>query len=157
MFGVGMLWPGGLLQRASEEKGWDSLMLLLVTAFCFTAYSVVEDRSLWGGMMPEHRDMQRLMQGFTRNADPLMTLLAGYFAVRFSFSEWGRRLGASPWFRGFMAVPAVMVFIAMLMNLFQIIGFGGYWSLLRLLSVLVQPVTVWLVVSVVRRVKRKKG
>lgn len=156
MFGVGMLWPGSLLQRASEEKGWDSLMLLLGTAFCFTAYSVVEDRSLWGGMMPEHRDMQRLMQGLTRNAEPLMTLLAGYFAVRFSFSEWGRRLGASPWFRGFVLVPAVMAFIATLVGLFQRIGFGGYWQWLSLLLVTVQPVTIWMVFSVIRRVKRKR-
>ena len=156
MLGVGILWPKRMLGHASEEKGWESLPFLLATVFCFTACSVVRDRLLHNAMMPEHRDMEQLMQDLMRNVVPLTAILAGCFAVRFSFSEWGRRLGACPWFRGFVAVPAVMVFIATLVNCSWGIGIAGYLPLLRLLSVLVQPVTIWLIVSAVRRIKKRR-
>lgn len=156
MLGLGILWPKRLLGHASEETGWESLPLLLAAVFCFTACSVVRDRLLRSVMMPEHRDMGWLVQDLMRNIVPLTAILAGCFAVRFSFSEWGRRMGSRSWFRGFVLVPSVMTFIATLVDLFQRIEFGGYWQWLSLLRVMVQPVTVWLVVSAVRKIKGKK-
>ena len=153
LIGAGMLWPRQWLERSGKDKGWEALVMLLLTIFCYTALFVVRSRLLWGGMMPEHRDMQVLMRDLLRNTEPLMTLLVGYFAVGFAFSEWGQWLGSRPWFRGFVLVSAVLAFLYAVsdIHLFN----SGYWARLSRLKLMVQPVTVWLLVSLGRRVKRR--
>lgn len=153
LIGVGMLWPRQWLERGGKDKGWETLVMLLLTTFCYTALFVVRRRLLWGGMMPEHRDMQVLMRDLLRNTEPLMTLLVGYFAVGFAFSEWGQWLGSRPWFRGFVLIPTVMAFLGAVSHIRPY--YMGYWTLLLWLTLMVQPVTVWMFVSVGRRIKRQ--
>ncbi len=120
--GVGYLVPEGLVSAASSRKGWEYLMLLLAAAFCFTAMSVVSGRLQWHpwAFGAEHEDMKSLTQRLLLDCEPLLVLLAGYFAVMFSYSQAGQWLGGRDWFRGISAVLVIIMFLASLSNSFQL-------------------------------------
>lgn len=129
-FGVGYLVPNGLFAAASGRKGWEYLMLLLAVAFCYTAVSVVSGRLQWHpwAFGPEHEDMKRLTQWLLLNCEPLLMLLAGYFAVMFSFSQAGQWLGGRDWFRGISVTLIILLFLASLSNSIQL-GFRHlFWT-----------------------------
>ena len=128
--GVGYLVPEGLVSAASSRKGWEYLMLLLAAAFCYTATSVVAGRLQWHpwAFGVEHEDMKSLTQRLLLDCEPLLVMLAGYFAVMFSFSQVGQWLGNRDWFRGIGATLTIILFLASLSNSVSI-GFRHlFWA-----------------------------
>lgn len=153
MMGTGYLVPPGLLDEAGRRKGWEYLLLLLVSVFCYTAVSVVNSRLHYMATAPELHEMERLMEQLSNDTEPLIALLSAYFIVMFAFSETGQLIGGKDWFRGLSVVPAVFVFLALSGSLVR-----SYWRWgTYLLPLLVQPVTVYLAVMVWRRIGRKRS
>ena len=111
--GVGFLVPEGLTATASNRKGWEYLMLLMAAAFCYTATSVVAGRLQWHpwAFGVEHEDMKSLTQRLLLDCEPLLVLLAGYFAVMFSYSQAGQWLGSRDWFLGICGMLSVILFL----------------------------------------------
>lgn len=152
--GAGYLVPEGMSTTASGRKGWEYLMLLMAAAFCYTAESVVAGRLQWHpwAFGVEHEDMKRLTQWLLLNCEPLLILLAGYFAVMFSFSQSGQWLGSRDWFCGMCVTLIVTLFLASLSNSVQL-GFRRlFWT--YFLQFLVQPVTLYLVVVICRIIRK---
>ena len=118
--GVGYLVPEGLVSAASSRKGWEYLILLMAAAFCYTATSVVVGRLQWHpwAFGVEHEDMKSLSQRLLLDCEPLLVLLAGYFATMFSYSQIGQWLGSQDWFRGISAMLVIIMFLANLWNSF---------------------------------------
>ena len=95
VFGAGFLVPPEAADREGERSGWLDLALLFVSAFCYTAVSVVQGRfQSTSPFMPQFKDMERLLVWLMNNTMPLVLFIAMYFAVRF----WEGRSG-SRWYR----------------------------------------------------------
>ena len=96
--------------------------------------------------------MEQLMERLANDTTPLLVILTAYFAVMLSFSKIGQHLGESSYLRGFVVVPALFTFLALLGNLIP-----SYWRWdLFLLPILVNPITVYLVVVLGNLKRRKK-
>ena len=152
MIGTGYLVPTRMLVETGRRKGWEYLVLLLMSVFCYTAVSVVNHRLHYMSVMPELQEMEQLMERLANDTTPLLVILTAYFAVMLSFSKIGQHLGESSYFRGFVVVPALFTFLALLGNLIP-----SYWRWdLFLLPILVNPITVYLVVVLGNLKRRKK-
>lgn len=152
MLGIGYLVPQEMLEDAGKRKGWEYLVLLLLSVFCYAAVAVVNSRLHYMTQMPELQEMELLMERLTNDVEPLLVLLTGYFAVMFSFSRLGQLIGGKAWFRGLVIVPAVYTFLATLGNLAIHSWRWDYY----LIPLLVNPVTVYMVVLAVRLARRKR-
>jgi len=150
MLGIGYLVPLGMLEEARRRKGWEYLVMLLLSVFCYTAVAVVNSRLHYMTQMPELQEMELLMERLANDAEPLLVILAAYFAFMFSFSGLGQLLGGKAWFRGLVAVPAVCTFVMTLGN--AAFHRWGYF----LIPLLVNPITVYLAVVLGRLIKRKR-
>ena len=161
MAGIGFLIPPKILLSSSQNRGWLSLLMILLSAFCYTALTTVKDRLLWGPIIPEHPDMELMMETILVNAEPLMVIIATYFVAQFAFSEVGQKLGSQVWFRGIVAVPCIYVFLGYLSRLlttrmfFYAISYVYYSPFMWFI---VQPITIYLVVLLYRMIRewRKK-
>ena len=106
--------------------------------------------------MPEHEDMRALIETLLVIAEPMMLIITAYFVVQFSFSRIARNLGSRSWFMGTVAVPCVYVFIFSALRVLRHSGaiLGGLrYDPLPLF--IVQPVTIYLAISLIRVLKRK--
>ena len=158
VIGAGFLCPPRSVARARRDPGWAYLVLFAVSAFCYTAVFVSMDRvRILGALSPVNEDMIRLVLRLLTVTEPLLILIAVYFAWMFSVSRAGQRLGRQAWFRWIVAVPCLCGFFIAAYNLF----FGAFFSwdiiLVRLIQLLVQPVTVYLLVILPRSVKKLRG
>lgn len=159
MAGIGYLIPPKVLYSSSQNKGGLSLMMILLSAFCYTALTTVKDRLLWGPVIPEHPDMELMMETILVNAEPLMVIITTYFVAQFAFSEVGQKLGSLVWFRRIVAVPCIYVFLGYLSRLlttrmfFFAISYVYYSPLMWLI---VQPITIYLVVFLYRLIKERR-
>ena len=155
---IGFLIPPKILHSASQNKGWISLVLIALCAFCYTALTTVKDRLLWGPIVPEHPDMELMMETILVNAEPLMVIITIYFIAQFAFSEVAQTLGSQIWFRGIIAVPCIYCFLGYFSSLFTW-GMSGiainyvYYS--PLMWFIAQPVTIYLVVFCTRLIKER--
>lgn len=147
VFGAGFLVPPEAAGREGERSGWLDLALLLVSAFCYTAVSVVQGRfQSTSPFMPQFKDMERLLVWLMNTAMPLVLFIAMYFAVRFSFSREGQWLGRQDWFKVVSCASFVIAFLACL---------SRYWfPWTDLLRFLVQPATIYLITIAVRTVRK---
>ena len=91
--------------------------MILLSVFCYTAQTTVKNRLLWGAVIPEHPDMEIMMETILVNAEPLMVIITTYFVAQFAFSEVGQMLGSQVWFRGIVAVPCLYAFFGYLSRL----------------------------------------
>ena len=150
VFGAGILVPPEAFDREGKRSGWLDLALLLVSAFCFTAVSVVQGRfQSTSPFMPQHKDMQQLVVWLMNNAMPLILFITLYFAVRFSFSKEGQWLGGQEWFRVVSCASLIIAFGACLFR---------YWfPVTDSLRFFVQPATIYLVTILVRATKKLAG
>ena len=139
VFGTGFLVPPEAVDHEEKKSGWLDLVLLLVSAFCYTAVAVVQGRfQTTSPFMPQYKDMERLLVWLMNTTMPLVLFIAMYFAVRFSFSREGQWLGGQKWYKVISCVSFVIAFLACLFR---------YWFLWTdLLRFLVQPTTIYLLV-----------
>lgn len=91
--------------------------MILLSVFCYTALTTAKNRLLWGAVIPEHPDMEIMMETILINAEPLMVIITTYFVAQFAFSEVGQMLGSQVWFRGIVAVPCLYAFFGYLSRL----------------------------------------
>jgi len=146
---IGFLIPPKKILSASQNKGWISLVLIALCAFCYTALTTVKDRLLWGPIVPEHPDMELMMETILVNAEPLMVIITIYFVAQFAFSEVAQKLGSQTWFRGIVAVPCIYCFLDYFSRLFTMRMFGlaiNYVFYSPLMWFIVQPITIYLIV-----------
>ena len=80
----GYLIPPKELEKMSQNYGWNDLVLAAISAFSYAAIAVVKQRILWGPVMPEHPDMEALVEYLLVNTEPLLVFVAVYFASAFS-------------------------------------------------------------------------
>lgn len=159
MAGIGFLIPPKILLSSSQNRGWLSLVMILLSVFCYTALTTVKDRLLWGPVIPEHPDMELMMETILVNAEPLMVIIAIYFVARFAFSEVGQKLGSLAWFRWVVAVPCTYVFLGYLSRLFtmRMFFFANHWVYYSpIMWFIVQPVTIYLVVFLYRLIRERR-
>lgn len=117
MAGIGYLIPPKILYSSFQNNGWLSLVMILLSVFCYTALTTAKNRLLWGAVIPEHPDMEIMMETILINAEPLMVIITTYFVAQFAFSEVGQMLGSQVWFRGIVAVPCLYAFFGYLSRL----------------------------------------
>lgn len=150
VFGAGFLVPPDALEGDGNRRGWPDLILLLVSAFCYTAVALVRGRlQSTSAFMPQFKDMERLLVSLMNTTEPLMLLVALWFAVRFSFSKEGRWLGGREWFRVVSCASFVIAFVACL--------YRHWFPCTDLLRFLVQPATVYLLAVLLRAAKKVAG
>lgn len=148
--GLGSLFPSRWVRTAEAQKGLEFLFLLLTITFCWVAISVIHERLESGMWIPEHQDMERLMENLSADAEILLFFPLMYSLVMFAFSKTGLWLGRQSWFRGIVLVPVVLSFVSAAGRI------GYYWREQFLIPFLVQPLTVWLMISIVHWVMDRK-
>ena len=148
--GIGYLVPPGMIEEAGRRKGWDYLLMLLVSAVCYTSISVVTARLRIGEMTLDFKDMEPLVRSLSFNAEYLVLILTLYFVVMFSFSQVGQWIGGKKWFRIMVIVAAVLSFLVALSNVVlpPTLRFG-------IARFIVQPVTVYLVYILIGAIKKR--
>lgn len=157
MAGIGYLIPPKVYQNSSNNKGWISLVMAAITAFCYTAMTTVKDRLLWGPIIPEHPDMELMMETILVNAEPLMVFIMTYSVVQFSFSQVAQELGSQCWFRSIVAVPCVYMFFASFFRMItRMIILIDSIRFVSLEWFIVQPITVYLVIIISRLIKERR-
>ena len=111
--------------------------------------------------MPEHEDMQEMLATIFMIAEPLMAIIVAYFVVQFRFSRIAQNLGSRSWFIGVVAVPCIYTFIVSVLRLLP-----PRWTFCvdpmfysTVLWLIIQPVTVYLAISLFRRlvILKKRG
>jgi hypothetical protein len=160
MAGIGYLVPPGVYLGSSHNRGWISLLMAAMTAFCYTALATVKERLLWGPIIPGHPDMELMMETLLVNAEPLMVFIMTYFVMQFSFSRIAQKMGSLSWFRGIVAVPCVYMFFATLFRMitYRMVIMIDHVCFITLEWFIVQPMTVYLVVFLSRLFReRRKG
>ena len=156
---IGFLIPPKTILSASQNKGWISLVLIALCAFCYTTLTTVKDRLLWGPIVPEHPDMELMMETILVNAEPLMVIITIYFVTQFAFSEVAQKLGSQTWFRGIVAVPCIYCFLGYFSRMFtlRMCNIAINWVYYSpLMWFIVQPVTIYLIVVCSRLIKERR-
>lgn len=155
LMALGYLIPPRSLKLEGEKAGWSSLIMLILSVFCFTAVSVAKQRLLWGDLMPEHQDMEKLIEALLWMAEPLLGLISAYFVTLFAFSSTAQDLGSLRWIRLFVVLVCILSFILAIKFLLMLfhcwVYMAGYVYYSPLLSVLIQPVAVYLIIAVYRK------
>lgn len=150
----GYLNPSKELEKMSDNQGWNDLVLAVISIFCYTAIAVVRQRILWGQVIPEHTDMEKLLECLLGNTEPLLAFVAVYFVIHFSFSKIGLAIGSQSWARGILWIPCVFVFIWVFVNTIVQYHYTRFYSLIM---ILVQPLFVYLVIVAARSIKKWMG
>lgn len=152
--GLGILLPSGLVQQRKNQSGWTELILAMVAIFCYVAVVIARDRVSRDVFLPEFEDMHRLLQWLLSNAEPLLTFIAIFFVILFSFSKEGIWIGGQRWFRFAAGIICGIVFIISLGN----VAGMSYWGFGKvfLMRFMVQPVTAYLTYVAIRHIRSKK-
>ena len=160
MIAMGYLIPPESLKLEGEKTGWLSLIMLMLSVFCYTAVSVAKQRLQWGDLMPEHQDMEKLLEALLWVAEPLLGLISAYFVIQFSFSSTAQNLGGQQWIRVLVAAVCGLSFIWAIQFFFMMFHrwtyMANYVYYSPILSLLVQPISVYLIIAVYRRAKSRK-
>ena len=160
MIALGYLIPPESLKLEGEKTGWLSLIMLMLSVFCYTAVSVAKQRLQWGDLMPEHQDMEKLLEALLWVAESLLGLISAYFVIQFSFSSTAQNLGGQQWIRVLVAAVCGLSFIWAIQFFFMMFHrwtyMANYVYYSPILSLLVQPISVYLMIAVYRRAKSRK-
>jgi len=158
MAGIGFLIPPQILLSSTQNRGWISLGMILLSVFCYTALTTVKNRLLWGPIVPKYPDMELMMETILVNAEPLMVIIVTYFVAQFAFSAIAQNIGSQRWFRWIVVVPCLYTFIGYLSRLFPRPFYFAinyvYYS--PLMWFIVQPITIYLVVFFVRLIRERR-
>lgn len=159
MAGMGFLIPPKVITSLKCNKGWISLIMLMLSVFCYTVLETTRQRLLWGPLMkPKFADMELMLETILVNAEPLMMIVVIYFATQFAFSRIAQYLGSQSWFRGIVAVPCIFMFIGVTIKLLNshflyMVDFVYYTSLLWFIP---QPITIYLIIVGYRRIREQR-
>ena len=153
-FFLGVVLPWDHLRENGDHIGAKSAVLCLLTALTYTAIYVVWHRLIIGPVMvPECEDMRQFLLVLATNMLPLAMVPPLLFATEFSFSKAGQWLGSRKWFLWLAVAAALISFLgALARHPFQI-ALDLSWETARLIRLLVQPISVYFVVVLVRIVK----
>lgn len=152
VFFLGVVLPWDHLRENGDHVGAKSAVLCVLTALTYTAIYVVWQR-LGYTMQPRFADMEQFLLVLTTNMLPLAMIPPLLFAVEFAFSKAGQWIGSRKWFL-WLAVPAALVcFLGAWTQRPHLFSLDLSWETAYLIRILVQPVSVYLVVVLVRIVK----
>lgn len=159
MAGVGYLISPADLSLENQKRGWSSLSLALFSVFCFTAVAVIMRRLMWGHLMPEHEDMEMLLEKLTWVTEPLLCIISAWFILHFSFSSLAQKIGDQKWFRIIAAIACIfslifaLRFCLMGLHRWNVMMAWVYYNPLLMLAV--QPVNIYLYIAIYRRLFRR--
>ena len=158
-FFLGVVLPWDHLRENGDHIGAKSAVLCLLTALSYTALYVVWQRLIIGPVMvPECEDMRQFLLVLTTNMLPLAMVPPLLFAVEFSFSKAGQWLGSRKWFLWMAVAAALISFLGAWFRRPYGISLDLSWETARLIRLLVQPITVYLMIVTGRlAVKLSKG
>jgi len=150
-FFLGIALPWDHLRENGDHFGVKAAVLCVLTALSYTALYVVWQR-LDCKMQPRFADMEQFLLVLTTNMLPLAMVPPLLFAVEFSFSKAGQWLGSRKWFM-WLAVPAALhCFLGTWFHRPWGIALDLSWETARLIQLLVQPITVYLMIVIGRLV-----
>ena len=148
-FFLGVVLPWDHLRENGDHVGAKSAVLCAMTALTYTALYVVWQR-LDCKMPPRFSDMEQFLLVLTTNMLPLAMVPPLLFATEFAFSKAGQWLGSRKWFL-WLAVPAALYcFLGAWFRRPWGISLDLSWETARLIRLLVQPVTVYLMIVLCR-------
>ena len=148
-FFLGIALPWDHLRENGDHVGAKSAVLCVLTALSYTALYVVWQR-LDCKMQPRFADMEQFLLVLTTNMLPLAMVPPLLFATEFSFSKAGQWLGSRKWFM-WLAVPAALYcFLGAWFHRPWGIALDLSWETARLIRLLVQPITVYLMIVIGR-------
>lgn len=153
-FFLGVVLPWDPLRENGDHAGAKSAVLFVLTALTYTAIYVVWHRLIIGPVMvPECEDMRQFLLVLMTNMLPLAMVPPLLFTTEFAFSKAGQWLGSRKWFM-WLAVPAALYcFLGAWFHRPWGIALDLSWETARLIRLLVQPISVYFVVVLVRIVK----
>lgn len=150
-FFLGIALPWDHLRENGDHAGAKSAVLCVLTALSYAALYVVWQR-LDCKMQPRFADMEQFLLVLTTNMLPLAMVPSLLFATEFSFSKAGQWLGSRKWFM-WLAVPAALYcFLGAWFHRPWGIALDLSWETARLIRLLVQPITVYLMIVIGRLV-----
>ena len=159
MAGVGYLISPADLSLENQKTGWGSLSLGLFSVFSFTAVAVIKQRLLWGDLIPEHTDMEQLLEALARVTEPLLCIISAWFILHFSFSSIAQKISAKKWVLIISGAACVLSLYIALRFCLSFIPRGDvmmawvYYNPLLMLAV--QPVNVYLYIVIYRKLFRR--
>lgn len=156
-FFLGVLLPWDHLRKNGDHVGAKSAVLCVLTALTYTALYVVWQR-LDCKMQPRFADMEQFLLVLTTNMLPLAMVPPLLFATEFSFSKAGQWLGSRKWFLWMAVAAALISFLGAWFHRPWGIALDLSRETARLIQLLVQPITVYLMIVIWRlAVKLFKG
>lgn len=159
MLGLGYLIPSAELKEDEKSSGLLKLIMLIISVFCFTAVLVIKQRLSFGDVMPDHPNMESLLEALARITEPLLAILSAYFVIHLSFSSYAQTIGAIKWIRIFTLVVCLYSFLLslrfVLITLFRWQYMAGYVYYYPLTFVLAQPITIYLIYVASRIISEK--
>ena len=151
-FFLGVALPWDHLRENGDHVGAKSAVLCVLTVLSYTALYVVWQR-LDCKMQPRFADMEQFLLVLTTNMLPLAMVPPLLFATEFSFSKAGQWLGSRKWFLWFAVPAALYCFLGAWFHRPWGIALDLSWETARLIRLLVQPISAYFVVVLVRIVK----
>lgn len=148
-FFLGVLLPWDHLRENGDHAGAKSAVLCVLTALSYTALYVVWQR-LDCKMQPRFADMEQFLLVLTTNMLPLAMVPPLLFATEFAFSKTGQWLGSRKWFLWLAVAAALISFLGAWFHRPWGIALDLSWETARLLRLLVQPITVYLMIVIWR-------
>ena len=156
-FFLGVVLPWDHLRENGDHFGVKAAVLCVLTALTYTALYVVWQR-LDCKMQPRFADMEQFLLVLTTNMLPLAMVPPLLFATEFSFSKAGQWLGSRKWFLWMAVAAALISFLGAWFHRPWGIALDLSWETARLIQLLVQPITVYLMIVIWRlAVKLFKG
>lgn len=150
-FFLGIALPWNHLRENGDHVGAKSAVLCVLTALSYTALYVVWQR-LDCKMQPRFADMEQFLLVLTTNMLPLAMVPPLLFAVEFSFSKAGQWLGSCKWFLWLAVAAGLISFLGAWFHRPWGIALDLSWETARLIRLLVQPITVYLMIVIGRLV-----
>jgi hypothetical protein len=153
-FFLGLALPWDPIRKNGDHMGAKSAVLCILTALAYTALQLVWQRLIIGSVMvPECEDMRQFLLVVVTNVLPLAMIPPILLVVELAFSKAGQWLGSRKWFL-WLAIPtAIISFFGALARSPYRIALDLSWETAVLIRILVQPVSVYLLVVLVRIVK----
>ena len=150
-FLLGLLIPWNLFRENGDHAGVKSGVLCIITALSYATIYLVLHR-LGHRMKAEFTDMEQLLIVVTTYVLPLASIPPLILAAEFSYSKAGQWLGSRRWFFWLSAPASIYCFLGIITsNLHLPIYPSRFYQLIQFL---VQPVTVYLLIVIVRIIKK---
>lgn len=147
---LGFIIPAERLKGFSKENGWLELALFLASAFCYCGVTRVEDHFGVENYQMLSNELTRLFCRMMRFAPLGMSL---FFLSEFSFSRIGQKIGSVKAIGWTVQVLAGLSFLLVFVWSFPRVMY--FFELYRFYKLVSQPVTVYLLVVLVRLARGK--